>query len=800
MTRAGLLALASHWRRHPVQLATLLIGLALATGLWTGVQAINAEARASYDEAASVLGQDRLDRLRRTDGAPLQSETFVGLRRAGWLVSPVVEGDLRAGGVRLRVLGIDPLTTPPAAATVDLTAEGDLTAFLAGQGLLFVNGETAARLPADLPPLRPSAQIAPGVAVTDVTTAWRLLGTADFSHLLVAPDQPVGVPPLAEVAPGLERLAPETESDLSRLTGSFHLNLTAFGLLSFAVGLFIVHAAIGLAFEQRRPVFRTLRALGLPTRRLVALLAAETLAFALIAGLAGVVLGYGVAALLLPNVAATLRGLYGAEVSGVLRLDPTWALTGLGVALLGAGAAAAQSLWRVARLPVLAPAQPRAWAMVASRGLRRQAVLAVALLVAAAGLALWGRGLIAGFTMLGALLFGAALLLPAVLGVILTLGARMGRTPLAEWVWADTRQQVPGLSLALMALLLALAANIGVGTMVASFRLTFTGWLDQRLASELYVTAATEAQAERLRAFLEPRADAVLPIRSIDARVAGAPAEIYGIVDHATYRAHWPLLDAVPDVWDRIAANDGVLVNEQLHRRTGLTLGDTVLLPNGWREEVVGVYSDYGNPAGQVIVGLAALTARYPDLARLRHAVRVAPEAAPALAEAIRVAFDQRPPNVVNQADIKRFSLEVFDRTFVVTGALSVLTLGVAAFAILTSLLTLSAMRLPQLAPVWALGLTRRRLAWLELVRAAVLALLTWVLAVPVGLVLAWVLLAVVNVDAFGWLLPLYVFPTDWLHLALWAVLAALLAAALPARRLARIPPADLLKVFTVER
>ena len=142
MTGAGFLALASHWRRHPVQLATLLIGLALATGLWTGVQAINAEARASYDEAASVLGQDRLDRLRPRDGAPIPPETFIRLRRAGWLVSPVVEGDLRAGGVRLRVLGIDPLTTPPAAATVDLTADGDLTAFLTGEGMLFVNGIT----------------------------------------------------------------------------------------------------------------------------------------------------------------------------------------------------------------------------------------------------------------------------------------------------------------------------------------------------------------------------------------------------------------------------------------------------------------------------------------------------------------------------------------------------------------------------------------------------------------------------------------------------------------------------------
>lgn len=800
MTWAGLSALLSHWRRHPVQLATLLIGLALATGLWTGVQAINAEARKSYDEAAAVLGQDTLDRLQRSDGAPIPPETFVRLRRAGWLVSPVVEGDLRAGSVRLRLLGIDPLTAPPAAATLDLTEEGDLTEFLAGTGLLFVDAETGARLPRDLPPLRVSDQIAPGVAITDVTTAWRLLATDGFSRLLVWPDQPAGIPPLEDIAPGLDRVAPAAQSDLSRLTDSFHLNLTAFGLLSFAVGLFIVHAAIGLAFEQRRPAFRTLRALGLPTRRLVALLAAETMAFALIAGLAGVALGYVVAALLLPDVAATLRGLYGAEVSGTLRLDPSWAAAGLGIALLGAGAAAAQSLWRLAHLPILAPAHPRAWAMATSRDLRRQAGLAALLLLAAGILAVFGRGLLAGFATLGALLLGAALFLPYVLNLVLKLGSRIGNTPLSEWVWADTRQQVPGLSLALMALLLALAANIGVGTMVASFRLTFTGWLDQRLASELYVTATTEAQAERLRAFLEPRANAVLPIRSVEARVADAPADIYGIVDHATYRDHWPLLRAAPDVWDRIAANDGALINEQLYRRAGLSLGDTVALPNGWQEDVVGIYSDYGNPAGQVMVGLAALTARYPDVPRLRHAVRIAPDAAPSLAEEIRAEFGLPLSNVVNQEDVKRFSLRVFERTFVVTSALNVLTLGVAAFAMLTSLLTLSTMRLPQLAPVWALGLTRQRLARLEWLRAILLALLTWLVAVPVGLVLAWVLLAVVNVEAFGWRLPMRVFPTEWLLLALWAALAALLAAALPGRRLARIPPAELLKVFTHER
>ena len=97
-----------------------------------------------------------------------------------------------------------------------------------------------------------------------------------------------------------------------------------------------------------------------------------------------------------------------------------------------------------------------------------------------------------------------------------------------------------------------------------------------------------------------------------------------------------------------------------------------------------------------------------------------------------------RPENVIDQATVKAFSLKIFERTFAVTAALNVLTLGVAALAIFASLLTLSGMRLPQLAPVWAMGLTRRRLALLEILRSAALAAFTMLAAVPLGLALAW--------------------------------------------------------------
>lgn len=117
-----------------------------------------------------------------------------------------------------------------------------------------------------------------------------------------------------------------------------------------------------------------------------------------------------------------------------------------------------------------------------------------------------------------------------------------------------------------------------------------------------------------------------------------------------------------------------------------------------------------------------------------------------------------------------------------------------------SSLLTLSSVRLPQLAPVWAMGLRRRDLALFEVVQTIALWLMTFVVSIPVGLALAWVLLAIVNVEAFGWRLPLVLFPLDWLRLGAIALAAALISVLIPVRRLATTDPADLLRSFANER
>ncbi|WP_397544418.1 FtsX-like permease family protein [Roseovarius salis] len=799
MTRAGLEALLSHWRRNPLQLFTLVAGLALATALWSGVQAVNSEARASYDAAAAMLGEGRHDQLVPRAGDTIPQHRYVALRRAGWQVAPVLDGRLRAGGTPVRIVGIDPLTAPGGAGPVTRAGDMPLPAFLS-ERVVFANPEVAVALAGALQHrVVPDPGIAPGTALADVGVAQELLDRpGELSRLVLHDVQPVGRPPLQDVAPGLVRRPAQRGAEVGRLTDSFHLNLTAFGLLSFAVGIFIVHGAIGLAFEQRRAMVRTLRALGMPLRRLMILMTAELVVLALAAGGLGVGLGYVLAGALLPDVAATLEGLYGAQVSGSLQLRPAWWLSGLGIAVAGSLLAAANALWRTARMPVLSGAGARAWSMAASRWRGGRAVAAILLLAAAAALIPLGEGLVMGFACLACLLLGAALGLPLVLGRVLAVAEGRARSALWHWFWADSRQQLPGLSLALMALLLAMAANVGVSTMVSSFRLTFTGFLDQRLAAELYVSAEDTAQAARLARFVADRADAVLPVLSVEARLAGETAEIHGARIGSTYTENWDFLAADGAVWDRVAAGKAVIVNEQLARRADLWPGDKLTIVPGRTLPVAAVVADYGNPAGQAVIGEALFRALFPQVRAERFGLRT--DDPDAMRAALTGEFGLSEGQIMDQSAIKAFSMRVFERTFTVTGALNVLTLAVAGFAMLMSLLTLAGMRLPQLAPVWALGLTRAMLGRLELLRALILAMLTLLAALPLGLALAWVLLAVVNVEAFGWRLPMYLFPLDYAKLALFALLAAVLAALWPARRLARVPAADLLKVFANER
>jgi len=379
------------------------------------------------------------------------------------------------------------------------------------------------------------------------------------------------------------------------------------------------------------------------------------------------------------------------------------------------------------------------------------------------------------------------------------------RSVLGQWFLADCRQQLPALSLALMALLLALAANIGAGSMTSGFRQTFGNWLEQRLTAELYVTPQNAAQAPLMQDWLtqQPHVEAVLPNWQVPIQLQGWPADLFGVVDHATYREHWPLLESVSgDPWEQLAKGDSVMLSEQLARRLKLKVGDRLEIPAPdaeWAPRVVGIYADYGNPKGHLLVNAKHLLRHWPQLTANRFNLRIDPVAVPALIKELQDRFALDDNHIIDQTQLKGWSTQVFERTFAATAALNSLTLAVAGIALFISLLTQSQSRLGQLAPLWALGVTRRQLMLLNLGQTWLLAVLTLILALPLGLLLAWCLDAVINVQAFGWRLPLHIFPVQLLQLAALALLATLLASAWPLLKLFRTRPADLLRSFASE-
>ncbi|MDZ7810171.1 MAG: ABC transporter permease [Arhodomonas sp.] len=235
-----------------------------------------------------------------------------------------------------------------------------------------------------------------------------------------------------------------------------------------------------------------------------------------------------------------------------------------------------------------------------------------------------------------------------------------------------------------------------------------------------------------------------------------------------------------------------VLVSEPLAARKGPTPGGASTLPAAEGPvdlEVAGVYRDYAEVRGNVLMRLSLYRRLWDDRRTTGIGVVTAPCEASALAETLRGELPAY-VSVTDNRQVYRRSLAVFDQTFRVTEVLRALAAVVAFVGVLGALMALQLERAREVAVMRALGLTRRGVAVQVFGQSGFLGAAAGLWAMPLGLVLAWLLVAVINQRAFGWSLDFRIAPEALLQGLALAVVAALLAAAWPARRLALAQPA----------
>ena len=143
-----------------------------------------------------------------------------------------------------------------------------------------------------------------------------------------------------------------------------------------------------------------------------------------------------------------------------------------------------------------------------------------------------------------------------------------------------------------------------------------------------------------------------------------------------------------------------------------------------------------------------------------------------------------------SNARIREISLGIFDRTFVITNVLYWLAVGVAIIGILGAMLALQLERARELAILRGVGMTPGQMGGLVTLQTAFIGLLSGLAAIPLGLVMAWVLIEVINRRAFGWQMDVTIVPADLFAALSLAVGAALIAGIYPAWRAASAMPA----------
>jgi putative ABC transport system permease protein len=272
--------------------------------------------------------------------------------------------------------------------------------------------------------------------------------------------------------------------------------------------------------------------------------------------------------------------------------------------------------------------------------------------------------------------------------------------------------------------------------------------------------------------------------------------ELIGAHLAAPSRRGFALLSGAASAWEHFA-NGAVLVSEPLAYHLGLAPGASLELPTPGGPLVVrvaAVFRDYASEHGRIFLDEAVYRQYWPEqqvntLALFARAAGVEKMRRDVSELAARHAIVLTPA-----AAILDESMAVFDRTFRVTEVLRAVSLVVAFIGVLSALMALQLERGKEYAVLRALGLTRGQIAGLISGESLLIGLVAGCVAIPTGLLMAWVLIQSVQRRAFGWTMPFSVDSSLLLQTLLVGLLAAGLAAIYPAWRSAQRDPAPQLR------
>jgi len=603
------------------------------------------------------------------------------------------------------------------------------------------------------------------------------------------------LPRAVDVRTGAGQAADQSK-DIRDDLGFLQIGLLAFAGVSVFVGAFIIFNTFSITVAQRAREFALLRTLGASRGQVLRSVLGEGIVLGVLGSLVG--LGLGIV------VASGLRALFKAvgfelpSTGTVLEARTVYVSLGVGIVVTLVSCLA--PALRATRVPPVA-ALREGVAMPESRSSRL--AFPLALVLTTLGVAAIAVGLIAGLDDSPALLLvglgaaatflGVALLSPKLVGPIASVVGRpieaafgvTGRLARENTVRQPGRTAVTSAALMVGVALVAFATIFAAGA-----KSTINDAIDAGLRGQAvlqnqdgfspFATAATERVAG-----IEG-VDRVAAVRFVDARVAGKKEGITG-VDPRTFPALYQT--ALPPLGD-----SAIVVSKGYAEKHGTKVGDTIALTTATarrlRLRVAGVVEDKGRLLGDLTVSNDLVARdfgqRKDSLVIVGYAGGGATKAA--IDAAIKTDFPQ--VEALTAQEFKDDQAGQVDQLLKLVYALLALTVIVAMFGIVNTLVLSVTERTRELGMMRAIGTSRRQVRRVIRYEAVITAMIGGVLGIVLGVLLA--LLVSRTIDDFSLSIPYVLL----LVLFLAAALAGVIAAVLPARRASKL---DVLKALAYE-
>lgn len=440
-----------------------------------------------------------------------------------------------------------------------------------------------------------------------------------------------------------------------------------------------------------------------------------------------------------------------------------------------------------------------------------------ALLLALLGIAATQAPEIGGKPVMGylaALLFVAAsaLLTPLVVYGATALGANLSNRIAGVVGLLATRSLGGSLrrsSVLIAALATAVAMMTSVGIMVGSFRETVLTWMQNELPADLYLRPAGWSGGDQHptmspdianRIAQVPGVAAVRRLRAYGIQYQGFPATLAGAQPNPpgeTQSLRFLKGLRAADVLRELGSGNDAVVSEPFANKHHIHTGTTITLPLGEQKatfRVLGIFYDYGDEAGLILVDWNTLLRYLPDAAPSNLAVYLDPGAnLQQTRTAIEKAIGKSDVLVFSNGEIRRQGIRVFDQTFAITYALEAISVLVAVGGIAGSLASIVIDRRREFGVLRFLGATGKQIRRLILVEAGLIGLLASAIGFTLGVVLSLVLIFVINKQSFGWTIQFHWPITVLLPSVATVYVATVLAGLYPARLAVATNPIDVI-------